>query len=167
MRAMTLVMSFTGNAHHNSVLEMIKTDAQKPPSSTSNPNAHTTHHGLTQAQQFIALSPLSCNTPRLLFTRPPRLGDSASAQRATEWCNTRQQLQIAELLLERKCCDPGPKSLCASWSCFSRSSMEPWGHTHKHTHAQSQIKGNRAVCHCTTKSPQWKCTHTDHLLLLH
>lgn len=47
MRAMTLVMSFTGNARHSSVLEMIKTDAQKPPSSTSNPNAHTAQCGHT------------------------------------------------------------------------------------------------------------------------
>lgn len=28
---------------------------------------------------------------------------------------------------ERKCWEPGPKSLWASWSCFSRSFMEAWG----------------------------------------
>lgn len=114
----------------------------------------------TQTQQLIVLSPLNCNTPRLLF--------SASAQGGTEWCNMKHQLQIAEngsywkgsaaIRGQSLYVHPGAASAAPLWNPED---------TRKHTHAKSN---QREPC-CSSlhhKIPTIEThTHTDHLLLLH
>lgn len=84
----------------------------------------------TQTQQLIVLSPLNCNTPRLLF--------SASAQGGAEWCNMKHQLQIAEngsywkgsaaIRGQSLYVHPGAASAAPLWNPED---------TRKHTHAKS------------------------------
>lgn len=69
MRAMTVVMSITGDAYRNSVLELMKTDEQKLPAP---PLTQIHMHKHTHVQRFITLTQQNCNTQKLLFPPPPR-----------------------------------------------------------------------------------------------
>lgn len=104
------------------------------PSSPDNTVTHTASH---------CDQPCSNPPPSTFSTSHPHPAPShytGIAQRGTERHSTRRQLlmNVEEPLLERKCWDPGPKSLWASCSCFRRSSMEPCEETYSyitlHTH---------------------------------
>lgn len=130
MRAMAVVMSITGDAYCNRVLELTKTDEQSlpaPPLTQIHRQTQTCKYKHTQASGILQphhsktvihltfFSSTPHTTRRCLGTAQDRL-----VRHEAPTSNRRRGL-----LLERKCCDPGPKSLCASWSCFSRSSMDP------------------------------------------